>query len=360
MDYILQSSTPLLLDSEFLPYVSLCHKTSLRFQTEIEELSNETDGHKAIMTDFHSISTLATALYSALQDVGCLYPFYYFPLCNFLIALREALALKGWPNVACDVEMMENVIISDISHGIVSHVLAHYGPYLFQNHAELLRLLFSVAFFIQTEGCSEIERIVFLRGFSNIESTEYALSPEQSVPMLPSWIPTHAIAALGLLEKIPSFHGLIASLRNSSRQWQEYFHFPSATVVGIVPCQSHSQLTILQRAILWKTLCPQWLAAVVDDLSACQQGQNIQSTVTGGHHTNSPEALSRFLSRNKGPVIVTMPSPIECGSGSIYPLHWIKHTALHQAEMKGVMYYIFFYNTRSGEITETESDLDFY
>ncbi|XP_053095490.1 dynein heavy chain domain-containing protein 1 isoform X3 [Pangasianodon hypophthalmus] len=334
VDYILQSSTPLLQNPEFLPYVSQCQRASLRLQAEIEDLSNEIDGHKAIMNDFQRITALATALYGALQDVGRLYPFYFFPLCSFLTALQETLALNGWPDVTCSAEMVEGVVMSDISHRIVSHLLAHYRPYLFQSHAELLRLFFSVAFFMHTEDYSEIERVIFLRGLSNIESSDYAL--EQSAPMLPSWIPTHTKAVLGLLEKISSFHGLISTLRNSSRQWQEYFHFPSATVVGNVPCQSHSQLTTLQRAILWKTFCPQWLAAVVDDLSACQQGQNIRSTVAGGSLTSSPEALSSFLSRNKGPVIVTMPSQTEYGSGSIHPLHWIKHSARHQAEMKGV------------------------
>lgn len=334
MENILQSSTPLLQDPDFLPYVSLCQRASLRLQAEIEELSNEMDGHKAIMNDFHFITTLATALHMALQDVERLYPFYFFPLCNFLIALQEALDRKCWTDVTCSAEMVKGVVMTDISHRIVSHLLAYYDSYLFQNHAELLRLFFSVAFHMHTESCSEIERVVFLRGFNNIKSAEYAPLREQSAPVLPSWIPTHTIAVLGLLEKIPCFHGLVSSLRNLSRQWQEYFHFPSATVVGTVPCQSHSQLTILQRAILWKTFCPQWFAAVVDDLSACQQGQNIQSSETCGRHTNTPEALSSFLSRNKGPVIVTMPDQIENGSGSIHPLRWIKH----QAEIKGVKY----------------------
>lgn len=335
VDYILQSSTPLLQDPEFLPYVQQCKRSTLRHQAEIEELASKMDGHKAVMNEFHGISALTTALYMALQDVGRLYPFYFFPLCKFLIALRETLAQKGWLDVPCSAEM-EKSVMSEISHRIVSHLFAHYRPYLFQNHAELLRLFFSVAFYMHTEGSSEIERVVFLRGLSNIESGEYASSPEQSAVVLPSWIPTHTKAVLGLLEKISPFHGLISSLRNSSRQWQEYFHFPSATVVGPAPCQSHSQLTTLQRAILWKTFCPQWLAAVVDDLAACHQGQNIQSAVAGGPHTSSPEALSSLLSRNKGPVIVTMPSQIENGSGGIHPLHWIKHSALHQVEMKGV------------------------
>lgn len=338
MDYILKCSTTLLQDPEFLQYVSLCQRTSLRLQVEIEELSKEIDSHKAKMNDFHAISTLATALYKALQDVGCLNQFYFFPLCNFLTAVREVLALTSWPDVAGGAEMVKGSVMSYISHRIVSHLLVYYESYLFQNHTELLKLFFSVALFMHTEGCSEIERVVFLRGFTNMGSAEYAPSLEQVPHLLPSWIPTHAISVLCHLEKIPCFTGLISSLRNSSRQWQEYFHFPSATVIGTVPCRSHSHLTTLQRAILWKTFCPQWLAAVVDDFFACQLGQNIQSPVTGDHHASSPEAISNFLSRNKGPVIVTIPSQTENGSGSIHPLHWIKHAALHQAEMTGVKY----------------------
>ncbi|XP_046718989.1 dynein heavy chain domain-containing protein 1 isoform X3 [Silurus meridionalis] len=336
MDYILQSSTPLLQDPQFLPYVSLCQKASLRLEAGIEKLSNYMDDNKAIINAFHCIAALATALYQDIQDVGRLYPFYSFPLCNFLIALRKTLALKVWSDVICSGEMLEGVGTSDILHRIVCHVFAHYRPYLFPNHAELLWLYFSFAFFIHTEGCPEIERVIFLRGLNGIESTVYSASAEQSASILPNWIPTQTKVHLGLLEKLSSFHGLTSSLRNSSRQWQEYFHFPSATVAGTVPCQSNSQLTLLQRAILWKTFCPQWLAAVVDDFSACQLGQNIQSAMEGGPHISSPEALLSFLSTNNCPVIVTMPSPTEIRTGSIHPLHWIKHFGRHQEEMKGV------------------------
>lgn len=327
MDYILQSSTALLQDPDFPPR---CPRASLRLRAETEELFKEIHSHKAVMNDFHVISTLATSLYRALQDVRGLNRFYFFPLCNFLLALREALSRTCWPDVACGAEMLTGFVMSDI----MTHLLTYYKSFLFQNHAELLKLFFSVAFFMHTEGCSEIERLVLLRGFSNMESVESDPSPEQLAPVLPSWIPTHTVAVLCLLEKIPCFKGLISSLRNSSRQWQEYFHFPSATLIGAVPCRSHSHLTTLQRAILWKTFCPQWLAAVVDDLFACQQGQKIQSSVTGGHHASSPDAISRFLSRNKGPVIVTLPSQAGDGLGSIHPLHWIKH----QAETTGVKY----------------------
>ncbi|XP_036412646.1 dynein heavy chain domain-containing protein 1 [Colossoma macropomum] len=336
MDFMLQSFRPLLQDPEFLPHVSVCQSISLKLHTEIEELSSKIDYHKPLLNEFHRMAVLATDLYKALQEVGRLSPFYSFPLHNFLLVLREALALKGQRDVACSGEVVSGVVMSEISHRMVSHILAQYRPCLLQSHAEVLRLLASVAFFKHNESCSETEHITFLKGISDMESTEHAPSSEQSATELPSWIPLHIQADVRLLEKIPPFHGLVSSLRSSSRQWQEYLRFPSSTVVGHVPCQSHSHLTTLQRAILWKTFFPQWLAAVADDLTACQQGQSLSSGVASGPHTGSPEALSHFLSRNVGPVIVTLPGQSQDESGSIHPLYWIKQVAQYQADKKGV------------------------
>ncbi|KAL7831592.1 hypothetical protein AOLI_G00291400 [Acnodon oligacanthus] len=336
MDFMLQSFTPLLQDPEFLPRVSVCQKISLKLHTEIEQLSSKMDYHKPLLNECHRIAVLATDLYKALQEVGRLSPFYSFPLHNFLLTLREALALKDPPGVACSREVVSGVAMSEISHRIVSHILAQYRPCLLQSHAEVLRMLVSVAFFKHNEGCSEAEHVTFLKGISHMESTECAPLSEQSAIELPSWIPLYIQADIRLLEKIPPFHGLVSTLRSSSRQWQEYLRYPSSTVVGPVPCQSHSHLTTLQRAILWKTFFPQWLAAVADDLTACQQGQSLSSGVASGPHTGSPEALSHCLSRYLGPVIVTLPSQSQDDSGSIHPVYWIKQVAQYQADKKGV------------------------
>ncbi|XP_072546843.1 dynein heavy chain domain-containing protein 1 [Salminus brasiliensis] len=330
MEYIMQSFTPLLQDPEFLPRVSVCQSTSLKLKEEIKEISNSIDCHKPLLNACHGIAALATNVYKALQDVGHLSPFYFFPLHKFLCVLREALALKGQPDVTRSGE------ITEISHRMVSHILAQYRPCLLQSHAEVLKLLVSVAFFMHAEDCSETERITFLQGISAIQFPEYAPPSDQTEPELPSWIPLHIQANVRLLEKIPSFHGLVTSLRASSRQWQQYLHFPSSTVVGSVPCETHSHLTTLQRAILWRTFFPQCLAAVADDLAVCQQVQPECSAEAGGPHTGSLGALSHFLSRNKGPVVVTLPGQSKEESGSIHPLYWINQLAKYQEDEKGV------------------------
>ncbi|XP_070987103.1 dynein heavy chain domain-containing protein 1 [Oncorhynchus clarkii lewisi] len=344
MEYILQSFTPLLQDPEFLPRVSACQTASQKLQAEIMELSLELERHKPLLADFHRVAGLATALYQALQEVARLSPFYLFPLRNFLFAVRGTLVLKGRPDVTFSGEVVTGAVMAEITHRMVSHLLAQYRPCLFQSHATLLRLLVSVALFLHNEGCSEVERLAFLRGLGDMDLPVDASTPVSPPPstspsqhhVLPSWVPPHTHTEVLRLHNIPAFTGLLSSLATSPSQWQEYLRFPSSTVVGPVPCRSHSHLSTLQRALLWKTMLPHCLAAVAEDLAACHLGQPVRSAVAGAPHTGSPEALSRFLNKHNGPVIITLPGPSRDGWASIQPLHWLKQVSQYQTDKRGV------------------------
>ncbi|XP_031647288.1 dynein heavy chain domain-containing protein 1 [Oncorhynchus kisutch] len=344
MEYILQSFTPLLQDPEFLPRVSACQTASQKLQAEIMELSLELERHKPLLADFHRVAGLATALYQALQEVARLSPFYLFPLRNFLFAVRGTLVLKGRPDVTFSGEVVTGAVMAEITHRMVSHLLAQYRPCLFQSHATLLRLLVSVALFLHNEDCSEVERLAFLRGLGDMDLPVDASTPTSPPPstspsqhhVLPSWVPPHTHTEVLRLHNIPAFTGLLSSLATSPSQWQEYLRFPSSTVVGPVPCRSHSHLSTLQRALLWKTMLPHCLAAVAEDLAACHLGQPVRSAVAGAPHTGSPEALSRFLNKHNGPVIVTLPGPSRDGWASIQPLHWLKQVSQYQTDKRGV------------------------
>ncbi|KAJ7995608.1 hypothetical protein DPEC_G00246350 [Dallia pectoralis] len=336
MEYILRSFTPLLQDPGFLPQVLACQTTSQKVQAEIAKL--ELERHKHLLADFHRVAVLATALYQALQEVSRLSPFYYFPLRKFLFTVRGALVLKVRPGVTCNGEVVTGTVMEEITHRMVSHLLAQYRPSLFQSHAALLRLLVSVALVVHTEGCSEVERVAFLRGLGDVDvpvetSTSASTTPFQH-DVLPSWLPPQTHDEALRLQNISAFTGLLSSLAATPGLWQEYLRYPSSTVVGPVPCHSHSHLSTLQRALLWKTVLPHCLSAVAEDLAACHLGQPVGSS--GAPHTGSPEALSRFLVKHEGPVIVILPGPSRDGGASIQPLHWIKHVARYQPGHRGL------------------------
>ncbi|XP_067287609.1 dynein heavy chain domain-containing protein 1 [Pseudorasbora parva] len=334
MEYVMYASTPLLQDPEFLPHVYTCQSVSLELETEIKELSQKIDRHKHLLADFYRIAELAASLYNALQDVAQLSPCYLFTLHGFLLTLRSALALES-VGMRFHREGEPRAVTSEITYRIVSLVFSQYKPRLFQNHSALFRLLVSVAIIVYNEGCSEVERVTFLRGLSNWKSSECFLSPStQSIPKLPSWIQTHS-RDVYLLETIAPFRGLVSSLVNSSKLWREYLRFPSSTVIEPVPCQSHSHLSIMQRAILWKTLCPHWLAAVEEDLTACALGRVLHSFAEDPP-MGSVEMISNLLSENEGPVVIRLPDKNEEVPVSMYPLHLIKQVAQCQADNKGV------------------------
>lgn len=333
----MHASTPLLQDPQFLPQVYMCQSVSLGLETEIKAISQQIDQYKSLMTDFYQIAELTTSLYNALQDVAQLSPCYLFTLHGFLLTLRLALALES-PDGRSQREMEPRAGKSEITYRIVSRIFSQYKPRLFQTHSALFRLLVSFAIIEHNEGCPEAERVIFLRGLSNWESSERFLSAStQSILELPSWIQTQSPDDVYLLETIAPFRGLVSSLVNSSKLWQKYLRFPSSTVIGLVPCQSHSHLSTIQRAILWKTLCPHWLAAVEEDLMACANGHMSQS-YTGDPSVTSVEIISNLLSENEGPVVVCLPDITREAAVSIHPLHLIKQIAQCQVDNKVVSF----------------------
>ncbi|XP_062409103.1 dynein heavy chain domain-containing protein 1-like [Sardina pilchardus] len=325
MEYVLQSFTPLQQDLAFLPRVAACHKASQMWQGDIEQYSQDLECHKPLLLHYRYITDLAVAFYRALQQVAVLSPLYLFTLSNFLTALHHTLLSKGQPNLSSG---SEGSAVTKVTKRLVLQLMTHYRPCVFQSHFALLRLLVSVALFVHSEDYTKEEQEAFLHGLS--DSLQVSLDSAPSLK-LPSWIPSSVHTELMQLEKIPTFCGLIKSLAANADQWQEYLSFPSSTVIGPIPCQSHAHLSIMQRALLWKTLFPSWLAAVAEDLAACQLGQPVHSAPQVGSirapHTGCPEALARYLHKNDGPVIIQLPHPSQGVSASAHPIHWLTQIA---------------------------------
>ncbi|KAM3865290.1 LOW QUALITY PROTEIN: dynein heavy chain domain-containing protein 1-like [Diretmus argenteus] len=335
MDSILQTITPLHQDSDFLDHMVACQEAIENLQAEIQQLSVEIERNEALLSGPRGISRLAAALYRALQDTARLSPGYFFSLHGFIMVMRRAFGLKVRPEVSYTDGKIPRSIISEITYRMVAHLLARYRPCLFQSHATLLKLLVSVAVLQHNKLCSEAERAVFLRGLPDLDFPSPPSSPPAtSQHVLPSWIPAHIHPELFLLDKMAVFRGLVASLSTSPKQWQEYLRFPSSTVGGAVPCRSHSHLSLLQRALLWKTMLPHCLGRVAEDMAACHLGLSVQTGGAEALHPGNPEALSRFLVQHEGPVILTLPGPGRERWTSIQPLHLIQQLSRYQADEK--------------------------
>ncbi|XP_070683759.1 dynein heavy chain domain-containing protein 1 [Pempheris klunzingeri] len=343
MDYILHSNTSLLQDSDVLSHMAVCQEETNKLQAEMQQLSEELEYHESLLAAPRKIMKLAAALYQALQEVSRLSPAYYFSLRGFIIVMQEAFIVEGRPLVSYAIGKVPWCIIPEVTNQMVSQLLVHYRPCLIKSHFAVLKLLLSVALLQHNQLCSEAERVAFLKGLQDIEHPVTKIKPCSSPPTvspstsaLPSWISPDIHPELLCLEKIPVFRGLIASLSACPTQWQEYLHFPSSTVAGGVPCRSHSHLSLLQRAILWKTVLPICLEGLSGAMAAyplCLPGQ---TAGTEAPHTGNPEALSRYLVKHDGPIICTLPSPKGEKWINIQPLHLINKLALCVAKTKEV------------------------
>lgn len=334
MDYILHSEISLLQDSDFLPRVATCQEAMEELQAEIQQLSDELEYHRSLMAAPRQLMRLAATLYRALQQVSCLSPAYYFSLRGFITVMQEAFVVKGRPLVSCSIGKMPASVIPEVTHRMVAQLLMQYRPCLIKSHFAVLKLLVSVALLQHNQLCPEAEKVAFLRGLQFVEDPSTKVKPgsipptiSQSTSALPSWIPSHVHRELIFLDKIPAFRGLIASLSNCPRQWQEYLRFPSSTVAGPVPCLSHAHLSLLQRALLWKTMVPDCLEGLADTMAIYHLFLPGQTAESEAPHTGKPQALSRLLVRHKGPIILTLPRSRGEMWTSIQPLHLINPLA---------------------------------
>ncbi|KAM9314087.1 dynein heavy chain domain-containing protein 1 [Pholidichthys leucotaenia] len=329
LDYILQSDTSLLQNSDLLPHVAVCQEELKNLQAEVKQLSGELEHTESLLAVPRHLVKLGAALYQALQAVSRLSPAYYFPLHGFITVMLDALTLKDRPLVSSPNVEVPGSIIPEVINCMVVKLLGHYRPRLFKSHAVVLKLLVSLALLQHNQLCSEAERLTFLRGFENIELplTEEKVFLSSFNTALPWWIPPQIYPELFCLERIPHFRGLIASLCASPIQWQEYLRFPSSTVIGTVPCHSHSHLSLLQRALLWKTMVPDCLEVLGDAIEACQLCLSEKTAGMEAFHIGNMENFSQYIVKHKGPIILALPDPKEDTHISIQPLHLINQLA---------------------------------
>lgn len=333
MNYILQSEASPLQDHNFLPRMAVCQEAVNKLQAEIQQLTEELDHQESLMAVPRQLTRLAAALYQALQQVSTLSPSYYFTLSSFIAIMQEVFVSDGLI-ITLNVEKLPDSITSDVTQQMIAQLLVQYRPCLTESHFAVLKLLVSVALLQHKQLCSEAERLSFLKGLQDVEHTVTEvkdMTDPQSTYALPNWIPSHIHPELICLEQIPSFRGLIDALSTCPTEWQEYLHFPSSTVVGAVPCRSHTHLSLLQRALLWKTIVPECLGGMSDAMAVNYHYLPEHKRRSVHPHTGNPKALSRYLFKHTGPIILTLPNSTEEKRLSVHPLHFINQLAQYAA-----------------------------
>ncbi|XP_077460824.1 dynein heavy chain domain-containing protein 1 [Stigmatopora argus] len=317
LDLVLQSDIEQIQAPEFLAKVTEIQDSMAFTQTQLRLVDETQQYNGPLLAAPEQLTKLARFFYQALQELSRLSQTYHFPLSHFMAIMQEVFADKAGKLVSYGTGVIMGGVIPEIRNMMVSKLMFYYRPLLFRGHYEVLRQLVTLAVMQTNQLCSPPERTAFLMGLKDI------LAPNQVDS-------DHCLD----LDLISAFRGIQQSLSSSRKEWQEYLSLPTSVTAGPVPSESHSHLSLIQRALLSKTLRPHSSQRLAEAMAACQFRQASHSSVP---HCGNPGALYPFLQEHEGPIVLTWPRPSEEKWISIQPLHVIKLLAFKAAKPVNVI-----------------------
>ncbi|XP_062983829.1 dynein heavy chain domain-containing protein 1 [Elgaria multicarinata webbii] len=311
---ISQPQRSLLEEENFLPMMQLLQTQIQALRATHRHMVSQYQDQAALCDKYRQVARLGVGLHQGLQQVCRLHPLYRFPTALCIHRVRQAL-LSAKHQESSKQESLETRLL-ELNKAVLQQLLTQALPCLREADRPLYTFLGALATLRAAGDVSPLEWLAFCQGLRE-PAAMALLRPEASVPR-PGWVREEAWQECALLEALPGFQGLLASLASKAAQWQEYFRLPS-TVVGLALCPSHTHLRPFQRAILWRILCPGATSSVMADLTACLLGWSLTEEMTAIH----PSAYSRA---NK-PVIFLTPAAESPGSVTTHPLLWIQQMA---------------------------------
>ncbi|XP_013912923.1 PREDICTED: dynein heavy chain domain-containing protein 1 [Thamnophis sirtalis] len=314
MDLISQPQRSLLEEENFMPIVHLLQTQIQALHATHRNMVSQYQDQAVLCGRYRPVACLAVGLHEALQQVGRLHPLYRFPTEFCISRVRQAL-ITGKRQEASKQESLEARLL-ELSRMVLWQLLTQALPCLQEAHRPLYFFLGAVAMLRVAGDVSPLEWLAFTHGLQDPAAKALLLPLEPGSPC-PDWVSEEAWEECLLLENLPGFHGLPASLAEKAVQWQEYFSLPS-TVVGPALCPSHAHLGPFQRAILWRILCPGALCQLVSDLTTC---------LLGWSFTEKMAAINPYSYSRANKPIILVRAPARSQVSFTHPLLWIQQMA---------------------------------
>uniref|UniRef100_A0A4X2K2J9 Dynein heavy chain domain 1 n=1 Tax=Vombatus ursinus TaxID=29139 RepID=A0A4X2K2J9_VOMUR len=299
----------------------LCYQAKLYQQNAyLEELKEMEAQELESRINYWHVAHLGTTLSQAMSLLQNLHPIYSTALDNCLTVTHRTLASTDHqlpPQHGEDLDSHLQGLGNRLTRRLLSNTLTSLQPH----HAPLVGVFGALALLQLAGKASALERLALCPGL--------AASPvvKKNVPSsnvtCPSWLRPKAWQECGLLELLPPFVGLRASLAAHSCAWQEYLRLPS-TVLGRTPGIGATPLSLLQKLVLWRVLRPDRLAGALADFTTCLLGRPLAEDKT-------PATDPYKLSRPNRPLIVLLPPPGHPTATS-YPLPFIWKLAYQQKQ----------------------------
>ncbi|XP_043849749.1 dynein heavy chain domain-containing protein 1 [Dromiciops gliroides] len=299
----------------------LCQQADLYQQKAyLEELKEMEAQETEIRIHYWHVARLGTTVSQAMSPLQNLHPIYPTALDNCLTVTRRTLASTDHqlpPQHGEDLDSHLRELGTRLTRRVLSNILTSLQPH----HAPLVGVFGALALLQLAGQAPALERLALCPGLAASPVVDkYVLSSDVTCP---SWLGPKAWQECGLLELLPPFVGLRASLAAHSRAWQEYLRLPS-TVVGQTPVLGTTPLSLLQKLVLWRVLQPERLASAFADFTTCLLGRPLAED-------KDPAINPYRLSRPTRPLIVLLPPPGHPTATS-HPLPFIWKLASQQEQ----------------------------
>lgn len=226
----------------------------------------------ALWAPYRHVVWHGMAIIKALSPLQNLLPLFRMSPDNWLAATKRALnSMKQ-----CETHQGED-LPSHLLHlrvQLTRQLLGSTVAALSLTQVPLVGALGALALLRMARKAPELERLAFWPGLAASPSTSYS-NPGVARP---AWLGVRAWRECSMLELLPPFAGLCASLAGHSSVWQAYLSL-SSTVLGPAPGPGPDPLSLLQKLILWRVLRPECLAGALADFTTCLLGRPLDENL---------------------------------------------------------------------------------
>lgn len=261
--------------SKFLRAMVRTQAKICQLNAQKEEIEEQKLEDMILWAPYRQIACHGMAIVEALSPLQNLLPFFCMKLENWMAATRQALdSMK--PHDSYHGEDLASHLLQlkiNLTRQLLTSTVAALGL----TQAPLVGALGALALLQVTKKTPKLERLAFWPGLSASPS----IGHNTQVPgvVRPAWLGLRAWQECGMLELLPPFAGLRASLAGHSSVWQDYLSL-SSTVLGPSPGPNSEPLSLLQKLILWRVLRPDCLEGTLADLTTSLLGRPLDENLS--------------------------------------------------------------------------------
>ncbi|XP_045413332.1 dynein heavy chain domain-containing protein 1 isoform X11 [Lemur catta] len=245
-----------------------------QLRAHCEEVEEQKLREMVLWAPYRHVAWHGMAIVKALSHLQNLLPLFRMSPENWLAATKQALdGMKP-----CEIHHGEDLAshLLQLRTHLTRQLLGSAVATLGLTQLPLVGALAALALVRVTRKASELERLALWPGLAASPSTSHS----KEVPRVarPAWVGPRAWHECQLLELLPPFVGLCASLAGHSSVWQAYLSL-SSTVLGPAPGPGSEPLSLLQKLILWRVLRPECLAAALADFTTSLLGRPLDENL---------------------------------------------------------------------------------